>query len=946
MATSYPGPLKVSAHNGRPWRWRILGIGSAIASIASLCLEWVAGYGSNRYVFPILIGASLLCVLAFKFDSPPRLRDLTRPFPSPNLWLLVTGALFLLYPFSRTLRTFGSLPLLIFVALLDLFIWSTSKRTLELLALPAGLGLLVFAWLWELAGRESIVVLPVDLPAVQNAQFTSEGTSKTLLHAIVTFPPPEPSLVKGVSRAPAREQLPSEFFPEELELNPNPGSGETVLQDAPHILSDTELGGVHLEPVYHTLRHLRHEPTIEAQILIGREGSLTLALRRSDFPAPCFSETLSDKLLALHIKGQGRKAAQELQALVDRDLTDQRKTKKKRSEECNPLWPDRLRKLLGLSEFPTEQDERISNVTVVGLRPEEQLTQLVDRAVLEGMGKIEPEFLGLFYSTNHRSESALRYYREALPYAVQRLTARHARLSDRIRLAHLLIAIANLELLPTADKDTQPEQVARDFNVAKGHYAMAVAVAPEDARTHALEGRFLVTNAVTLLKDSLVKNEDANELYRQAEAQFLEVVRREPSELEAQLGTVTSADLRSDSYRSLAYAKVGEAQILSPSRRAALLEAAEQYLEASVQESYAEYLAEGYRQKSGEECLDFIDKQEYPKKLEKIEKCAAKSLEREPADYAEVLEILGDINLLRDNCEASLIAFDRAEDVALSLKDSERLLRIEGPYGEASKECGNGVWKKRAPLKRLAQEVTGDVALAHYLYDRHRYLDASKKLEDAFGLTRQMPRAVDLNREQMLGLRAALNLSGAAIAHFRGRVLMDRACDARERLGSGERDTLRVKARVAFEAAISLGDNRLEAVRYRARLLAMAPEATAAELARAFADATEAARAVPDEPDRKKVVGLLDLARGQLDDAVSTFEQATRLARHDPEAHYLLGFTLMQEGKIERAQDEWEYARVLDPELWPYLARPLPGCGPRMGLGRDHLTDAGVIRKN
>jgi tetratricopeptide (TPR) repeat protein len=931
-------------------RWQILSLCTVIALTTSICLEEFAALDSNRYVFPVLISLWLLCLLTFRLNWPPAFRDLVRPFPSPNLWLLITGAAFLLYPWSETLQTFGSFPLIIFVVMVDLLIWAALKRRFELVALPAGLGLLAFAWLWELAGRKSVVVLPVDLPGVRDAQFTPEGTAKSLLHAITNFQWREPPLAEEPTVVPqmakGKEVLAHAFLLSELGSHPLPERSQSVLQDAPHILSDAELGGVHLEPVYHALRHLRHEPTIEAQILIGKDGSLTLGLRRSDFEPSCFSEDLPENLLKFsedlperlsssNPEGGGRGVLRDLYAIVKADLAEEQETEKKGMEECNPRWADLLRKWLGVSDTPTEQDERISNVTAVGLRPEEQLTQLIDRAVLEGMNKIDPEFLGLYYEENNRSESALRYYKTALPFAIRQATEdEHASLSARMRVAYLLIAIANLEVSPRPDKEKPWENRAKAaFESAKKHYAVAVALVPEDARAHALRGRFLVLNTMALVREKAAESKVAQEDYQQAQQEFKKALNWVVGvKLRSDLGVVPTARLRAFSYRNLAYALAHKAEMLTSPPSDIELNQAKEFLTESVQEASNEYLAKGGSREVVKNCLALRREPET-----RLKECAAKSLGDKSPDYAEVLGVLGYIRLMRggrDNCELSLLEFDVASDILSGLGDYERHLLVADPYVDALKTCGD------ADLTSLHRSIR-DLLLAYENYRRGNYDESANKLGTAFtvakGLSERLLRAGELSTSQIIVMFSA------TLAYDRGLVLRHWACEVREKLDDQERRAKRREAKSEVDTAIRLDRKKWEALGYRAKLVAMAPETTPAELVQVIADARKTARDKPHEADSRIALGAAELRQGDLDSALESFEEAAKLAPRDPEVHHWLGFALMQNNKdtIERAKDEWQYSKVLDPERWPLFVNPLPGCGPIMGPRRTTASPVG-----
>jgi hypothetical protein len=230
------------------------------AAFSSAALQDLYGWDSNRYVFPILASLSFLWILLRQLEPPHQLMDALQPFPSRNLYCFLVASAFAFYPFSLALRNIGVLPLLIGAALVDAIVYATKNRGLELGTLTAAIGLLIFAWLWELAGRPDRVVLPVDLPEMVNHQFTSEGVTNALLNAIDGFPAQEPSLVSNRDTKQNGDSLPH-VTPDISEVS-NFSMGRVgrpffeleqgALLDAPHVIGKAQLGGVNLEPLYHT----------------------------------------------------------------------------------------------------------------------------------------------------------------------------------------------------------------------------------------------------------------------------------------------------------------------------------------------------------------------------------------------------------------------------------------------------------------------------------------------------------------------------------------------------------------------------------------------------------------------------------------------------------------------------------------------------------------------
>jgi hypothetical protein len=889
-----------------------------VAALVSRFLQRFPEIHSDRYVFPILTGICFFFLLIHllqrqftgaRAESAGRRRfgfkDLLRPFPRWNLFLVLTGLAFVLYPFSDILQKIGLLPLFVLTAVVDGLFAAILRRRgfgFNLAALTATVGVLIFAWLWEMAGDTHLAVLPVDLPKVRDAQFTPEGATKTLLTAIVAnFPPMEPPVRQPLhitrvrNRPKANEEafIPSaEEFRAGLGRTGLPGGREDILQDAPHVIGPAELGGVPLEPVYHALRHLRHMPSLEAQILLGRDGSLTLGLRRSDFPPSCYGAQSAEKLLNRQLKRHGRDALQELQDELERQ--------KKYTVECNPRWNRKVLRFLGVSGLPGEQDERISNVTVAGLRPDEQLTQLIDRALFEGMDRVSPELLGLFYDAKDRHDSALYYYRQAFPHIVQQASEDGGNARSRLRVARFLMRIAELEARPRRDKDKKWEETATDaFKNAKRHFEAAIALVPKNARAHAHMGYFLLHSTMALLRDQLLDEEEALHNYADAADRFRDAIRfsSEP-EPGLEYGNGLTQDLLIFSHKNLALALVAQADLR---RSTDPLEEATSQLEKA------------------ESVMREEDAGKYPDLIK----------DQNPEEHdPDILAIRGRISWVRSECTEALAKFAQALPIVLDPWDWERLLLLEETSQPALQKCGS----EEVHSKNF-QAALHSLALAWDHYYRANYAKS----------------AVDLAN----GWQAATNSKGSSprfrawFPYLRGLVLARGSCKQEEDLDEKQRDSLRGEAESELFNATQLNPTLWEAKSVRAKLLAMSPKSDAGALEGALADATQAAVNEPDNTEFKKALGTVQLRLGDRRGALRSYQEGAELDSFawysfDPEVHYLLGFALMQKGSTTEempdptliASDEWKFARSLDPERWQYISNPLPGCGPI--FGRKH----------
>src|SRR5260370_29657601 len=403
-----------------------------------------------------LLGVGLLYSLFLSISRPIRLGHLFAPFPSCALLLFFGGVVSLVYPFSETLQDIGLLPLFLFGAFLDgLLSYVLMKKRLELGALTTGLVIAAFIFLSEMAGSPHLSILPPDLPQAVDQHFTPDGIAKALVTEITTWPLRTSPLIESAETGVTAPETPfssslqisqqSPLFPFHLEI--------------PHIIGEAEAGSIHLAPVYHLLRHLRQRPTLEARMVIGHDGNLTLALHGLYLPSSCLDATGVDALLGRDIQGEGRAALEDLRAAMERLVADSDLRADTRNPNCAYTFGSTLLSRLGLAPTAKIQDSVIGQATYFGHRPNVGLQEVVERSIVAAMAKISPQRMGLYYDTRRRHYSALTYYKMAFPLAIQEAVTSGGREDTRQRVADLLTRIADLQTTPKTDKGRDWTQV-------------------------------------------------------------------------------------------------------------------------------------------------------------------------------------------------------------------------------------------------------------------------------------------------------------------------------------------------------------------------------------------------------------------------------------------------------------------------------------------------------
>lgn len=405
------------------------------------------------------------------------------PLLADTPFLLIAAFFLLAFPTSGFLQAVGLIPGVILIALLALLLRALHGE-LTLAVLSAIIVWCVVVWLWGEAGRQGFAVLTVDIPAgaekadkSSQLEFTGEGMANALETEIESFGGGD---YGNYAETEAAQILAGDIVSRLFPTNPwykNPVPHAPQLKDLPtsHIISNTEVHGLPLNGIYHVLRHLRGKPLIEGQVLIGENGTLTVALRRSNYESSCFSSNISEQVttsiknhytaaLQHNLPGADDKLLRTIVDLIEKDRLNQPDT-----VECNPPWPWTILAYMDL--IPASwltQEQRIANVTVSDAKEDAQLTQALHFAAIQAMEYLNPERLAYYYDNAAKAESALKYYEVALPDLIWEYDQAHEseQPNVRLRLVEVLIRIGDLEQDPT---------------LSEGAYALAEELAPRDS---------------------------------------------------------------------------------------------------------------------------------------------------------------------------------------------------------------------------------------------------------------------------------------------------------------------------------------------------------------------------------------------------------------------------------------------------------------------------------
>jgi len=458
------------------------------------------------------LGATLLALVVINRKPTTDRMSKKRRFSTP---FLLDSAIFLvLFPFWPFAQSVGITP-----GVLAIYLGSELCRRIrsgkDLLASSSALVLLSAAvWIWSEAGKALFVVMPVDIPEPAQAlklrdsggaslgndvEFTPEGAANALETEIYCFGQYDPG---GYSETEAAQTLArgatTILFPKNpwYKKSPPLGSpcaiGGAEAPQTPHVLSTTQIQDFPLAGIYHILRHVRGKPMIEAQILVGNDDSLTLALRRVNYSADCIGEGASEALISkLRALGKRLPATRGGPTPADQTKSPSRDAQETLSDmektvvasidqsaefglsSCRPPFWRQLVTMLDILPPQVEEEERIANQTIYRLQGDTRLTEMIQFAVLEGMEKLSEEKLAQYYDETAKYDSSLQAFERALPQVLSEYDAGRIPEQDSIvtRLANILIRIGDMS-----------DEVCGDTYLMKGAYAVAEQLSRDDAQ--------------------------------------------------------------------------------------------------------------------------------------------------------------------------------------------------------------------------------------------------------------------------------------------------------------------------------------------------------------------------------------------------------------------------------------------------------------------------------
>jgi hypothetical protein len=438
-------------------------------------------------------------------------------FSTSNVFMSLAAVFLLAFPYSEFLQAVGLMPGLAFTAVLVFLLRHTQGES----SIPGLIGILIWLlafWLWGEAGRQGFAVMPVDVPSGAEASLKENIFVSTKLLAPMAEREPMPSKLEftGDGMANALETTIAGFGGGELgnygqseaaqilagpelitRLFPtHPWYKGTSLHspqltglETSHVIFNTQIHDLPLSSIYHLLRHIRGKPTIEGQILIG-DNSLTLALRRSNYELSCTSTDLSQALKAKIASKAGNTTVDDILSFIQ---ADQAQAKLPDGSNCERWSLTRVLSWLDLLPSPRNgQEERIANVSVTNPIGDSQLTELLDFAVLDAMGKLSSERLAYYYDNAAKYESALKEYEEALPgllseYRDTPQWVRHA-ITDRV--VEVLTRIGDLE-----------SELNEKEDLSEGAYKLAEDILHNNVRVLSRVGyHYLILSQLAMLR--------------------------------------------------------------------------------------------------------------------------------------------------------------------------------------------------------------------------------------------------------------------------------------------------------------------------------------------------------------------------------------------------------------------------------------------------------------
>jgi tetratricopeptide (TPR) repeat protein len=849
-------------------------------------------------------------------------------------FLTVATIVFLMsFPFSNFLHAIGLAPGVIFVVLLSYLFSGLRDHSAQSMIAVVILGILV--WLWGEAGRPGLVVMPVDLPEGRNDMtFTADGVANALETELEFFGRDQNVATLGKTEASkilAGEELSLRLFPENpwykgSDSRPPELSG---LQ-AGHVVIGTSIEGLPLSNIYHLLRHLRSQPLLEAQILLGEDHSLTLALRRLNGPLNCETQLASDKLLTLSPEHQGEPEVNDLW-----NSTDAERHGIPGSIDNLACSRSRFRVFLESIDLvppPASEQERIANVTVNNLKGDAQLSAGLHLAALEAMQKLSVETMAQYYDNTGKYDSALSLYKKSLPGLLKESHDDPPFLArfPRQRLANTLIRIGDLEY-----------QLRNNCSAGHHAYTLADAIEPDDFNVKARIGYGYLIRA-----------------------RELEWGTSSCSRLEQEQGSTAGKD--QPRYTAKQISNSLEQVALRCQADSSLYDSMDTnlcisiyYLNDATQSDTNQSDALGLQRTN--ETLSWahsnlayaLGVQNKAKNMEDIATQAARAVSVSDIDLrAEIAREYSD-SLKELSCEdpqqAQQRVFDKkkertaVEDTSLTFTLHNNILmedQIRLTYENLSKsgKCASSDF-----IHKSFQHAFLLNSLQALDYLQTGSGDPSKRLEDfkktiASHMDEKTPDG-RLDYNTLLALRLAF-ITAEASGTKRTQMADDQA------RANSMLPNLSTVANVACsEQHFDLWYCSL--VRsLRAKVLSLTCNVTQDQ----FGEAKQAATAFPDDAYLRTNLGFVQLKLGYVDEALTSFQEAVRIYPDDPYIRYLLSIALGSANRPEEARDQLSYGRSLDVEGWinvtQFLEHSLSTCPNIVRLPTPAKTAPGASSTN
>jgi tetratricopeptide (TPR) repeat protein len=826
----------------------------------------------------------------------------------------VSAILFLVcFPFSVFAHAIGLVPgLLLILAFAYFFAGATrGERSIHNVLAIVLLGL--FVWLWGEAGRQGLVVMPVDLPEGRDdMSFTADGVANAIETELKDFGSHETEY--GATEA---SRIFSRDFPRNLwfkgtEARPPMLEG---LQ-ASHVIVGTAVEGFPLFNLYHIFRHLRGTPLLEGQILLGADGSMTLALRRSNYPLECSDKTVSDVVLKTSLSSTAGAAVEELWKASSVERTSGLNIPDARG--CRENWFRWVLDRLDIMNPPASSEERLANVTIQSLSGDEALASAIHLAAIEAMSHISPERLAIYYDdTAVEAASALYYYKRSLPDLLVEAHNAPTSLSDypRQRLAHALIRIGDLEHCEDADQaySLAAHLLPHDLHVqARVGYGYLVRYKqrtghwkPSTAETCGTEDA-IRDLAIHNLKDA-ISSADPDLQGQSSPDSKLPLYPKSRNASFARLGLKRWRD-------TLAWASSNLAYMLASSRPSA--NGCPSELRPTL--DAPQCLAALATRANSRDVRAAITREFVRVKMSSMGgdlDCDALLKELSEIDPAE---------LSKDNDR-----YDRAgATLHNTLLMEDQLIAIYQPC--ENKSGGKGLYHK-VLLRSL---LTLDYVQGRT--EKPTDFSASGRLDD------YQNDAAELDRKKL----SDESFSDQATLQL---LFLDTIAENKEK----DRRTPLVSAKDREEFCMRKQDEP------RVRSLCARLNSFSCGNGDVYASqALEAANGMPEDYFVRENLGIARFKAGRYREALSSFQNAVRLRPSDPELRYMLAFALQENDRPQEARDQLRYGQLLDPKGWrpqlyqSFLQRcpKVPGYVPPEAIEpleqktKSHSTKAGKAK--